>query len=143
MESHVFFPMRIFPAKIPLQKAFRNVSPKVGELALIIDFFPKVENLVLESREWTSERQRGRGHSGMLGLRGLAADGRRGRPEEPGDLGHFPTEVWESDSLGCYACPWLLLKADVTCMRKTNPKLDLKRIKHRKSMRKAPWQFSC
>lgn len=75
----------------------------------------------------------------MLGLRGLVVDGRRGRFEEFGDFGYFLIEVWELDFLGCYVCFWLLFKADVICMRKINLKLDFKRIKYRKFMRKVFW----
>lgn len=45
------FSVRFPLAKIPLQKSFRNPNSKFGELAVIINFFPKAENPALESRD--------------------------------------------------------------------------------------------
>lgn len=123
------FSVRFSSAKIPPQKAFRNPSWKVGELAVIISFFLKAENLALESRDG------GRQLSG-LGLGVL--DSTEGRwSEELAHLGHFPTEVWEQTALSYFLCPWLLLKASTTNTR-AYPKRGLKWAKLRKPMRRAP-----
>lgn len=72
-------------------EAFRNLRSEVGELAVIIIFFPELENPALESREQPSERQGGRKTFKHAENRGSDFPQGKEAIGQLGDLGYFPT----------------------------------------------------